>query len=174
MTAFALIGIGSNLGDSESLVHQAVARLRALGPVRCSTLWRTVPLDCADDAANFVNAVVALKNRAPESLPEPHALLLVLQAIERDFGQRAATPNAPRYLDLDLLAMDDLRIDDAQLALPHPRALSRHFVLHPAAELEPDYVWPGTNKTLATLAAALPDSNDWGSRLGGRWPNHPQ
>jgi len=163
-----LIGIGSNLGDSLALASAAISRLeRGIeSTLYRSKPWRTKPVGCPQDSPVFVNAVVAF--RAYPGL-DPDQLLSRLQEIEREFGRPAQTlPNAPRKLDLDLLVFDELIRTDSRLTLPHPRARERHFVLVPAAQLCPDLVWPGTNRTILELMRALPDI-DWGQQLPA-WP----
>lgn len=162
----ALVGLGSNLGDSPRILSDATVRLADLGTVRRSALWRTLPVDCDIGAADFVNAVVRLEfsESCVAATMTPQALLQTLQEIEINFGRRHTGRNAPRYLDLDLLVLDDLCHTGDELTLPHPRALLRHFVLCPAAEVAPEYIWPGTGKTLRDLAKALPHT-DWGERI---------
>jgi 2-amino-4-hydroxy-6-hydroxymethyldihydropteridine diphosphokinase len=74
---------------------------------------------------------------------QAHALLRELLAIEAGFGRQRGVRNAPRTLDLDLLAHGDLVVQDAQLTLPHPRAHLRAFVLEPLAEIDPGLQLPG-------------------------------
>lgn len=153
-----LIGIGSNRGDSIRIVLRSIECLRrfAAADVRQSSLWRTSPVDCPPNSADFVNAVVAFDARADLTAD---ALLAELKALERDFGRQTPWPrNAPRELDLDLLVFDDERRDTAHFVLPHPRATTRRFVLAPAAEVAPALRWPGMQATVAELLARLDDS----------------
>lgn len=66
-----------------------------------------------------------------------------LLSIEIMFGRRRRAPNAPRTLDLDLIAWRDVRRSDRALTLPHPRALTRDFVMQPLAEIAPAFRLPG-------------------------------
>lgn len=157
-----LIGIGSNLGDSAWQVKNAIRHLGALFETQIvqSRLWCSRPIDCPADAPDFINAVISF--RIPPSLA-PMELLKILKQLELAAGRLPAErKNVPRALDLDLLAFGDTVIRSSLLTLPHPRAIQRHFVLVPAAEIAPDFVWPGAgNKTIRTLMAALP-ALDWG------------
>lgn len=155
MVGMILIGLGSNRGESVAIVRHAMERLEtfACGPVACSSLWRTSPVDCPPGSAHFVNAAVAF--RARPGL-DSRSLLRGLKALEAEYGrQGSALRNAPRELDLDLLLFDDEVRDEADFVLPHPRAVNRRFVLAPAAEVAPDIVWPGTGATIAELLAGL-------------------
>lgn len=155
-----VVGLGSNRGDSVAFVRAGIERLRtfAARDFRCSSLWRTSPVDCPPETDDFVNAVVAFE--AVDALT-PDALLDALKAIEREFGRELdPVRNAPRELDLDLLLFDSLTRQDEYLTLPHPRAVRRRFVLAPAAEIIPQLVWLGTGQTIAALLADLDDDAD--------------
>ena len=150
-----LIGLGSNRGDSATILLDAMDRLRsfARAEVRRSSLWRTSPVYSTPDSGEFINAAVAFEAR--DGLT-PEALLHQLKLLEKQYG-RAANPvrNAPRELDLDLLLFDDEIRKRADFVLPHPRAVDRLFVLAPAAEVLPDAHWPGTGQTIKQLLASL-------------------
>jgi 2-amino-4-hydroxy-6-hydroxymethyldihydropteridine diphosphokinase len=96
---------------------------------------------------------------------DPHALLFTLHKIEAKFGRDRAHERrwGPRTLDLDLIAYDDVRIDQPGLTLPHPRLFERAFVLVPLADIAPDRIIAGrrVRDALAVLATAgiarLPD-----------------
>lgn len=152
----ALIALGSNRagrnGPPADEIRAALARLEALarGPVRCSSLWRSRPVDCPPGSPDFVNACVAMTPRADSAT----ALLGQLQDIEREAGGKPPPgSNAPRTLDLDLIAWGDRRSATATLTLPHPRALRRAFVLVPLAEIVPGQIFPGQEETMTDLAA---------------------
>lgn len=151
----AVVALGSNLGDSEAILNRAIERLRALSdhPLRISSFHRTAPVDCPPGSPDFLNAVVLFHPRADET---PEGLLARLQAIEAEFGRkRTATRNAPRPLDLDLIAFGEETRQTPTLTLPHPRATTRWFVLGPLAELAPDFVLPGTQAPVSRLLHAL-------------------
>jgi 2-amino-4-hydroxy-6-hydroxymethyldihydropteridine diphosphokinase len=153
-----LVGIGSNRGDSAAIVRQSIERLRSFanGPVRASSLWRTSPVDCPPGSGDFINAVAAFEGAVGLT---PEALLVALKNLEREFG-RATAPvrNAPRELDLDLLVFGDERRKTSVFVLPHPRATERRFVMAPAAEIVPEFVWPGTAASVNQLLARIDDA----------------
>lgn len=156
MRRLAFIALGSNLGDSRELVlaaMQAVQRFSAQ-PLRRSSLWQTEPVDCPPGSPVFVNAVVGLVPRPDET---PESLLAKLRDLEKEFGrQPKQVLNEPRPLDLDLIAFGNETRNTEQLALPHPRAHLRRFVLQPLSEIAPDLVLPGQTKTVAQLLEGLP------------------
>ena len=130
----AVVALGSNLGDSRSVLKQALEAISALPGTRVyavSSLYRTAPVGYADQP-DFLNAVAAL-----ETTLTPHALLGALLGIEAAMGRRRTFANAPRVIDLDLLLYQDFSLQTAELTVPHPRMHQRAFVLVPLAELFP-------------------------------------
>jgi 2-amino-4-hydroxy-6-hydroxymethyldihydropteridine diphosphokinase len=89
---------------------------------------------------------------------DPASLLAALHALEDAAGRTRPFPNAPRTLDLDLIAVDDLRRDAAPV-LPHPRAHLRRFVLRPLADVWPGWRHPVLGRTVEELLAGLPGSD---------------
>ena len=134
----AYIGLGANLGDAPAALRsavQAIAALPGTQVLRCSSLYRSAPVDAA--GPDFFNAVVAVRTTLA-----PEELLAALQAIEEAAGRERPYRNAPRTLDLDILLIDDLAIRTPTLAVPHPRLRERAFVLRPLAEIAPGQVEP--------------------------------
>lgn len=132
----AYVALGANLGDAPAAVRGAMQALHDAPGTRVSarsSLYRTAPIDAG--GPDYVNAVVQLSTR----LPAP-GLLDLLQKIERAAGRERPYHHAPRTLDLDLLLYGTLRLDSAELTVPHPRMGERAFVLLPLAELAPPLV----------------------------------
>ena len=160
--AAAIIALGSNMpgrfASPEQAVTRAMAELRRLSerPPLYSSLYRTTPRDCAPGTPDFINAAAVLWP-SPELTPE--TLLTEILRIETKFGRRRGkAPNAPRTLDLDLIAWGTKTARSASLQLPHPRLTERDFVLAPVAELAPNWVPPGQSTSVSTLLKALPDT----------------
>ena len=146
----AFVGVGANLGDAVATVASALDALGRLPDthcVACSSLYRSAPVGA--QGPDFVNAVAELRTAL-----EPLGLLHRLQDIERDFGRTRGVRNAPRTLDLDLLLHGELRLDTAELVLPHPRAHLRAFVLLPLAQLDAALQLPGLGAVGTWLAQA--------------------
>lgn len=146
----AYVGLGGNVGDARARLRSAfdaLARIPSTRLLRHSRLYRTPPWGVADQP-DFVNAVAELETRLG-----PRDLLDALLAIERANGRRRGAERwGPRTLDLDLLAYDDLKCEEAGLTLPHPRIGERAFVLMPLAEIAADLRIPGTGTVRELLA----------------------
>lgn len=133
--ALAWIGLGANLGDPVRQLADAMSALSQLpgtAVLARSALYQTAAMGAQDGPQpDYVNAVAQLSTTL-----EPLALMQALLQIETSAGRRRdGTLNAPRMLDLDLLAYDALLLDQPGLRLPHPRLHQRAFVLAPLLEL---------------------------------------
>jgi 2-amino-4-hydroxy-6-hydroxymethyldihydropteridine diphosphokinase len=98
-------------------------------------------------APAYLNGVVLV-----ETALDPRQTLAALHAIERDFGRERHEPNAPRTLDLDLIAHGRAVIEGEGIAVPHPRAHDRLFVMGPLAEIAPGWLHPVLGVSAADLA----------------------
>jgi 2-amino-4-hydroxy-6-hydroxymethyldihydropteridine diphosphokinase len=142
--AEALLVLGGNVGDVRATLDRAVAMLcdgRKVRLIARSSDYRTPPWGVTDQPA-FINLGLAV-----ETALSPHALLARALAVEAMLGRDRAKASrwGPRTVDIDLIAYDDIGIDEPDLTLPHPRALERAFVLAPLAEIAPDRKIAGIN-----------------------------
>jgi 2-amino-4-hydroxy-6-hydroxymethyldihydropteridine diphosphokinase len=144
----AAIAIGSNLGDRDANLRQAVAGLKRLGEVKAvSSFYETEPVGYTEQPL-FLNAA-ALVETELEPLPLLNALLEIERAAGRD--RAISPPKGPRTLDLELLLYGDCVISTATLSVPHPEMHARRFVLEPLAEIAPAWLHPVLGKTVREL-----------------------
>lgn len=144
------LGLGSNLGDRDALLREAVERLStAVTVTAVSSIYDTAPL-LVTDQPRFHNA--ALAGTTPL---EPLALLRAAKAVERKLGRVPSHRYGPRSIDIDLLFYDDLSLHGDDLTLPHPRIAERAFVLAPLAEIAPGRALPVLGATPEALLRAL-------------------
>ena len=140
----AYIGLGSNLGDRESLIRRAA---ELIGATRLSDVRETEPWGYAQQP-RFLNAVAEI-----ETTLTPRRLLDHLLDVERRLGRERIGPRwGPRTIDLDLLLYGDETVDEPGLVVPHPRLLEREFVLEPLADLVPWLKIPGDGTVRDALA----------------------
>jgi 2-amino-4-hydroxy-6-hydroxymethyldihydropteridine diphosphokinase len=152
MMARAWIGIGSNLGDREATLREAMRRMAELPRtrlVRSADLIETEPVG-PPGQENYLNGAVELDTEL-----EPSALLHELQQIENALGRERTVRWGPRTLDLDVLLYDDRVIHTPELRVPHPEMERRLFVLAPLAQIAPGTRHPETGLTIAEMLAAL-------------------
>ena len=144
------IALGSNLGDRERNLREAVERLSAsVLDLRVSSFHETEPVGVGEQPT-FLNAAVVGR-----TVLTPHALLDELLAIEKACGRERPFQGAPRTLDLDLILYNGDVIDAPGLTVPHPRFRERRFVLAPLSEVAADWVDPVTGSTVRHLLEAL-------------------
>jgi 2-amino-4-hydroxy-6-hydroxymethyldihydropteridine diphosphokinase len=145
--------LGSNLGDRATHLQSAVDRLDAadgVDVVEVSRVYETEPIG-GPPQDPYLNAVLAIETEL-----DPYALLALAQQIERDAQRVRAERWGPRTLDIDVLLYDDVRLDDPDLTLPHPRIWERGFVLAPLRDVAPTLVdaaasWEGVREAAVTL-----------------------
>lgn len=149
-----IVALGCNdkgvWADCTEALEAALARFRSEGidVVARSSWWRSQAWPDPHDPP-FLNGVVLVR-----TAHDPHALMAALGRIEEAFGRLRTVPNAPRTLDLDLIAYGREQGDCDGLILPHPRAADRKFVMGPLAEIAPDWVHPVVKATANALVAA--------------------
>lgn len=140
--ADVFLSLGSNRGDPAALVEAAMAAMTASPGIRLrarSSLYRTAPVGpVAQDW--FVNAAIRI-----ETALSPDALLAACHTVERELGRKrdAEIRWGPRPIDIDIIAYDDLALEQPGLTLPHPRFSERAFVIVPIFEIAPDAVIGG-------------------------------
>ena len=128
------LGLGTNLGDKEGNIGEAVRRIGELiGTVECqSTLLVSEPWGFESENT-FVNAALRCSTEL-----EPMDVLEKTQEIERAMGRTQKSVDRQyhdRIIDIDILMYDDLHIDTKTLKLPHPLMKERDFVMIPLEEV---------------------------------------
>lgn len=145
------IALGSNLGDSRSILVSAINRLQMHPQIEIlavSSWYLTKPI--GPPQPDYLNGCVTIQTSLT-----PLELLRVLQAIEAEFGRVRQERWGARTLDLDLLLYETQIIDTPTLQLSHPRMVERAFVLVPLAEIAPDWIEPRSGQLIAVLANKL-------------------
>jgi 2-amino-4-hydroxy-6-hydroxymethyldihydropteridine diphosphokinase len=136
----AFLGLGSNLGDRAENLQRAVDLLDTepgIAVVASSRVWETDPVG-GPSQPDYLNAVIRV-----EADVAPHDLLDACLRVEAALGRVREVRWGPRTIDIDVLLVDALVVDDAELTIPHPRMTERAFVLLPLLELDPDATLPG-------------------------------
>ena len=144
-----LLGLGANLGHPRAQLAAAVGAIsRLVSELRVSSTWRTEPVGHADQP-DFYNQVV----RGTTTLA-PEELLDRVLDVEREMGRARTFRNAPRLIDIDILAYGGQVIRGERLTVPHPGIAHRGFVLHPLAEVAPEWRHPELGQTAREMLSA--------------------
>jgi 2-amino-4-hydroxy-6-hydroxymethyldihydropteridine diphosphokinase len=145
-----VLSIGSNLGERLNNLQGAVNSLADTPEVwltAVSPVYETAPVGAPEGSHRFLNAVVMLDTTLSARMLLERAL-----AIEDAYGrERTGESGAPRTLDIDLVLVGDRRAEDSDLALPHPRAHERAFVLAPWHALDAEAELPGAGPVAVLL-----------------------
>lgn len=155
-----IIGLGANIpGEFGPPENTLQAALNALGDIQgveildVSSVWHSAPVPVSDQPW-YANAVCTIETDMP-----PEKLLKLLKQIEVGFGREIKERNAPRVIDLDIIAYNNLITMEAPI-LPHPRMHERAFVLHPLQEIIPDWVHPALEMPLEEFLSMLPPEQE--------------
>lgn len=151
MRKLVYLSLGSNVGDREANLTEAIRRLDALGRVvKASSFYETEPVEFAAQPW-FLNCTVVL-----ETEKMPHQLLKGVLGVEQAMGRRRVQKKGPRNIDIDILLLGNSVVNTKDLVIPHPALHERAFVLEPLAEIAPDVRHPVFKKTIQELREVLP------------------
>lgn len=132
----AVLCIGTNIGDRLQNLRNAVGALTFLfgtDVIKTSRIYETEPFEVPDKQENFYNCCVLLETQL-----SPEMLMGACLGIEAKMGRLRPYKNSPRIIDVDIIAYEGETVDSEYLTLPHPRFLSRAFVLKPLMDIFPD------------------------------------
>ena len=151
--AFVYLGLGTNLGNKEQNLKNAVKSITMrIGDVlRLSSFIVTKPRGFESEN-DFLNAVVLVDTNY-----SPNQLLEKTEEIEKDMGrfEKSSSTYSDRLMDVDILFYDQLIINQPTLKIPHPLITERDFVLIPLSEIAPDFVHPILGKSISDLLKSL-------------------
>ena len=145
------IGAGSNLGDRQSNILQALQKLRKETRIEAVSSYYETPPVGSVGGPNFLNVAARLTTAL-----EPEQFESFVRGVEVATGRQRSHDLAARPIDVDILYFDDRMADFGRFEVPHPYITDRPFNLVPLAEIAPDLVDPRHKKTIGELAAALP------------------
>jgi len=150
------LSLGSNLGDRRKNLALALLEISRLPRTRIgkiSSIYRTGPIlpRGLSPQPDYFNQAAGIETELT-----PLVLLDRLLEIEKKLGRVRGRKNAPRIIDIDIIYFGRQILAPKGLAIPHPRAAERRFVLKPLCELYPQILDPVRQKTVAELLKSAP------------------
>jgi 2-amino-4-hydroxy-6-hydroxymethyldihydropteridine diphosphokinase len=145
------LSLGSNVGNKQANLEQAIAELGRIGTVRKrSAFYETEPMEITDQPW-FVNCTVELETELM-----PKQFIAAVLEIERAMGRKRTKKKGPRTIDIDVLLFGKSIIEMKGLTVPHPAMHLRRFVLEPMVEIAPEVRHPVFKRSMRELRDALP------------------
>jgi 2-amino-4-hydroxy-6-hydroxymethyldihydropteridine diphosphokinase len=151
VSTLVYLSLGSNIGNREQQLHDAIAKLEPLGRVvKISNFYETAPVEVTDQAW-FLNCVLSF-----ETEQTPTKLMANLLAIELAMGRERIQKKGPRTIDIDIVLFGNEVVNSPTLMIPHPAMQQRRFVLEPLVEIAPEVWHPVLKKRARQLLEELP------------------
>jgi 2-amino-4-hydroxy-6-hydroxymethyldihydropteridine diphosphokinase len=145
------LSLGSNLGNREAQLREAIGKLASLGKVtKISSFYETEPVE-REAQPWFLNCAVELQTEKM-----PRQLLAAVLKIEEAMGRKRTQDKGPRNIDIDILLFANSVVHTKGLTIPHPAMQRRRFVLQPLAEIAPELRHPELKLTIREALQALP------------------
>ena len=156
MSHIAYLSLGSNIGDRENHLRDAISRLRKkVGQIAAiSSFYETEPVEFAAQSW-FLNCVIQV-----ETFKAPAELIKSILDIEREMGRQRTHSKGPRTIDIDIVLFNETILQTPELTIPHPAMTMRRFVLEPLAEIAPEVRHPASGKTAWDLVKELPPGQE--------------
>lgn len=141
------ISLGSNIGERETNLAQAIALLKKNGVniVKKSSIYETYPVGDQEQPW-FLNQVLEVQTES-----EPRTFLRLVKNIEKKMGRTRSTPKGPRCIDIDILLAENKIVQSEDLNIPHPELANRNFVLVPFKEIAFDAIHPICKEKIGVL-----------------------
>ena len=141
-SSIVYLSLGSNLGDREVNLQNAITKLAAfVEVVDLSNIYETEPQELKKQRS-FLNMTVKILTQH-----KPYDILRKIHKIEKELKRKRIIKYGPRTIDIDIIYFDDIVLQDEKLTIPHSKMQNRSFVLKPLSEIDQGYIHPINGKT---------------------------
>lgn len=148
--------LGSNKGDRKLQIARAIQMIEeSIGPVWASSSYYETKAWGKVDQNDFINVALEV-----EHYMTPNQLLDTVNKIEHNLGRQRTEKWGARFIDIDIIFVEDIIIDTEKLTIPHKWMEKRNFVLYPLVEIAEQFVHPVLNKTVAELLEECDDTTE--------------
>jgi len=148
----AFLALGSNVGNWKFNFNRCLNELQNIGKlVSIGDIYISKPYGYKEQN-NFYNTAIELHTTSG-----PIKLLNELKLIEKKLHKNKLIKNGPRRIDIDIIFFNSLKINHANLVIPHPRAANRDFVIFPLCDIDPYFKHPVEKKSLKILKGEIED-----------------
>jgi 2-amino-4-hydroxy-6-hydroxymethyldihydropteridine diphosphokinase len=145
------LSLGSNVGDRQANLEQAISQLATIGTVtKRSAFYETEPMEVTDQPW-FLNCTVELETELM-----PKQFIAAVLDVERSMGRKRIKKKGPRTIDIDVVLFGKSIVEMKGLTVPHPAMHLRRFVLEPMVEIAPEVRHPVFKRSMRELRDALP------------------
>ncbi len=146
------LALGSNVGNWKLNFNGCLSELQKIGElVFIGNIYISKPYGYKEQN-NFYNSAVEFHTNS-----SPIKLMNELQFIEKKLHKNKLIKNGPRRIDIDIIFFNSLKINHANLVIPHPRAANRDFVIFPLCDIDPYFKHPVEKKSLKKLKGEIKD-----------------
>ncbi|MBS1511371.1 MAG: 2-amino-4-hydroxy-6-hydroxymethyldihydropteridine diphosphokinase [Bacteroidetes bacterium] len=146
-----LLGSNQQNPQQQLIVAQQYVNQKIGTVLQVSSVYRTEAWGFTDQP-DFYNQVIIV-----ETTSDAQATMHRILQIEQEMGRIRTIKNAPRVIDIDILFFNTDIVQSADLVIPHPQIQNRNFVLVPLYELDPAFIHPALQQTIADLLIHSPD-----------------
>lgn len=149
-----ILGLGSNIEPRLDYLSNAISELSKIGSIiKKSSIYETEAWGNKNQS-DFYNAIIKFKSSL-----DPRTLLIKIKHIEKYIGRKETTHWGPREIDIDIIFCDDHSYDESFLKIPHPEFSERRFILEPLVEIDADYSYYKSTKTINEILTNCKDQS---------------
>jgi 2-amino-4-hydroxy-6-hydroxymethyldihydropteridine diphosphokinase len=147
------LALGSNIGNWKFNFNECLNELQNIGRLASiGNIYISKPYGYKEQS-DFYNTAVEFHTNS-----SPVKLMNELQLIEKRLHKNKLIKNGPRRIDIDIIFFNLLKINQANLVIPHPRAANRDFVIFPLCDIDPYFKHPIAKKSLKKLKVEIEDT----------------